>query len=308
MQLHRYSRRAASPLLTIVLCSLLAKPGEPDAPELLPASDSPLGAATRLLMSYRLERIDDYAALLLPAFRFAFADPASRTAHPVGFSREDEIASARHLFEGFTDASGVQRPAAQWIETSLDTVCAVNEPGKSDSSAQYQVVLACGLRLRIDLEDGTQFDVGPQCHEFHFVRGDVAALGPDQPGDADHWYLWRWVESPLCESSAAAIALVSHPPPAARGNAMRRDPVVLRVPNPARGVVSLWVRLPGPEPATRLMFDVAGRRVHEQDLGAGGESERRVELSGTTALPAGLYWLRLTQGGRVGSSRAVVLR
>ena len=322
MQLRRYSG-IASPVVALALCSLLAEPGEPDAPEFLPASDSPLGATSRLLASYRTERLEEYAALLLPDFRFTFADSETRAAHPEGFSREDEIASARHLFEGFTDAAGVDRPAARLIETSLDTVCASGDPEKPDSAEQYQLVVACGMRLRIELEDGTELEVGPQCHEMHFVRGDAAARGPDQPGDADHWYLARWTESPLCEASEAAAWLASRPPPSDRGYGKRvvpggrsaveapeepGPPVVLRVPNPAHGVVSVWLRLPGKEPATLHMFDVAGRRVLERDLGASSEIERRFEIAGTSALPAGLYWLRLTQGARVGPARAVVLR
>src|SRR5262249_32149630 len=212
MLLRRCSRCTAFALFMLALCSLLAAPGEPATPVPLPMNDSPLGATNRLLASYGLARLDDYAALLLPRFRFVFGDSELRAVHPDGFTREDEIASARHLFEGFTDASGVRRPAAWAIQTWLDTVCVGDEPGKADSAAQYQVVVACGLSLHIDLEDGTALDVGPACHELHFVRGDVAACGTDQPTDADHWYLWRWVESSSCEAMAAARALAARRP------------------------------------------------------------------------------------------------
>jgi hypothetical protein len=319
MQFRRYSRPAVSLLLALALCALLATPGEPDAPEALPASDSPLGALTRLLVSYRLERLDDYAALLLPRFQFEFGDSELRAAHPNGFSREEEITSARHLFQGFTDESGVQRPAARAISTSFDTVCASDEPGRADSAAQYQVLVACGLRLQIELEDGTGLDVGPACHEFHFVRGDVAACGAEQPRDADHWYLWRWVESSSCESVAAAAALATRAPPVpeARGvpgpraAAARVDlgsPQILRVPNPAHGAVGVWMRLPDRRPARLIMFDVAGRSVLEQELGVPISTESRFELSGAARLPAGLYWLRIAQGDRVGRAHAVVLQ
>ena len=79
------------------------------------------------------------------------------------------------------------------------------------------------------------------------------------------------------------------------------------MPNPAHGVVSVSVRLTGREPARLIMFDVAGRRVLDQDLGAPGEAVSRFELRGTAGLPAGLYWLRATQGGRIGPAKAVVL-
>src|SRR5262249_51217743 len=156
-------------------------------------------------------------------------------------------------FEGFTDASGVRRPAARAIQTWLDTVCVGDEPGKADSAAQYQIVVACGLSLHIDLEDGTALDVGPACHELHFVRGDVAACGMDQPTDADPWYLWLGVESSSCEAMAAARALAARRP-AIEPVGDSGPPRILSVPNPAHGVMSVTVRLPGREPARLLMF------------------------------------------------------
>src|SRR5262249_49085279 len=76
MQSRRYPLLAVSALFTLALSLLIAGPGEPDVPLSLPESDTPLGATSRLLASYRLERLDDYAALLLPGFRFVFGDPA----------------------------------------------------------------------------------------------------------------------------------------------------------------------------------------------------------------------------------------
>lgn len=307
MHFHRYSCRAAM-LLPLALCSLFAQASEPEAPEFLPVSDSPLGATSRLLASYRLERLDDYAALLLPGFRFIFGDSALMVAHPDGFTRADEIASARNLFNGFTDASGVVRPAARSIETSLDTVVVCGEPDPPDSAIHYQVATVHGLHLRIALEDGTGFDVGPACHEFHLVRGDVAARAPDQPGDADHWYVWRWVELPSCEAIAPADAPASRQAPAERVIGWLEAPRIVNAVNPAHGAMTIWIRLPGREPATLLMFDTAGRRVLEHDLGTPGEAEVRLDLGETVRLPAGVYWLRLTQGSRVGPARAIVLR
>jgi hypothetical protein len=296
---------AVSLPLTLVLLALIPRRAGPDSAEILPANDSPLAATSRLLMSYRLERIEDYAALLLPDFRFFFGDAELQAAHPDGFTREDEIESARHLFEGFTDASGIQRPAAWAIETGLDVLRVGDEPGRP--AAQYQVVTVCGMRLRIDLESGDELLVGPACHEFHFERGDVAARGPDQPGDTGQWYLRSWVESPPCDAACSADAIASRAPPASDA----RDagpPVILRTPNPARGAVSIWMRLPGSEPATLHLFDLAGRRVLEREFGGPFGSESRMELAEAATLPPGIYWLRLTQGTRVGPARAVVLR
>jgi hypothetical protein len=186
-------------------------------------------------------------------------------------------------------------------------MCVSDEPGKSDSAAHYQVVVACGVRLQIELEGGGELDVGPQCHELHFVRGDAAAHAPDQPGDLDHWYLWRWVESSSCEAVATLAARAPRPGRVAMGPGAN-PPAVLRVPNPAHGAVGVWMRLPGREPAALFMFDIAGRRVLARDLGVPSREEFQVELNEAARLPAGIYWLRLIQGGRVAARQAVVLR
>jgi hypothetical protein len=217
MRLGHYSLLAASLISVLTLGAARAGPGEPDVPDDLPTSDSPLAAAYRLFQSYGQRRIDEYAALFLPGYRFVLAEPWINEATPRGLSREDEIESARHLYAGFIDRCGRGRAAACSIEISFGALQVVDEPEKPDSTDKYQLVIAEGVRLRIarcdfakryqtqSVRDGRPYTraaddwellVGPGRHELHFVRGDVAARAPDQPGDADHWYLWLWVERP----------------------------------------------------------------------------------------------------------------
>ena len=78
-------------------------------------------------------------------------------------------------------------------------------------------------------------------------------------------------------------------------------------PNPAHG--SLWVAftLPTLAPTTIELFDVRGRRVLVPQAGALGPGVHRIELNQTSALGAGLYFLRVQQGSRSVTRRVCIL-
>lgn len=66
-------------------------------------------------------------------------------------------------------------------------------------------------------------------------------------------------------------------------------------PNPARGALAARFTLPDARPARLELIDLSGRRLLSRDVsGAGGHS---VSLGEASALPPGLYLLRLTHGG-----------
>ncbi len=69
---------------------------------------------------------------------------------------------------------------------------------------------------------------------------------------------------------------------------------------------ALRVTLAGSAPATLEVYDVSGRRVASGALADAGAGERIVPLPG--AWRAGVYFARLSQGGRVALRRAVLLR
>jgi hypothetical protein len=54
------------------------------------------------------------------------------------------------------------------------------------------------------------------------------------------------------------------------------------------------------------VYDVAGRRVSEEDLGGRDAGTHRVSLA-TPTLPPGVYWVRLSHAGAQVSARALVL-
>src|SRR5262249_52490088 len=80
-------------------------------------------------------------------------------------------------------------------------------------------------------------------------------------------------------------------------------------PNPAiDGRLHLRFTLPGTEPVTVEVLDIAGRRVAAR-TGAGSLGSQSTDLTGNdAAITPGLYWIRLRQSGRQASIRAVVLR
>jgi len=78
------------------------------------------------------------------------------------------------------------------------------------------------------------------------------------------------------------------------------------VPNPA--VDGLWIgfTLPDASVARLEVTDVAGRRVATREVGALGAGAHRVQVGGT--LPAGIYVVRLAQGGRTLTTKVAVVR
>jgi hypothetical protein len=90
------------------------------------------------------------------------------------------------------------------------------------------------------------------------------------------------------------------------------DPATLGLrgasPNPARDDVRIAFSLPSAEPAALEMFDVAGRRVANVAVGRLGPGPHLVSVADPRRLPAGLYLLRLSQGGRMATGTVAVVR
>ena len=77
-------------------------------------------------------------------------------------------------------------------------------------------------------------------------------------------------------------------------------------PNPAVGELVASFTLPNGSPARLQVLDVAGRVWLAREVGDLGAGSHLLRLGG--AVPAGIYWLRLTQGGRSLLARGVVVR
>ncbi|MEQ1831613.1 MAG: kelch repeat-containing protein [Candidatus Eisenbacteria bacterium] len=80
-------------------------------------------------------------------------------------------------------------------------------------------------------------------------------------------------------------------------------------PNPSDGPMLVSFALESSEPATLELLDLAGRRVLSREVGSLGAGTHAVRLDGDApAAAAGLYFIRLTQGGRSISTRLVLAR
>jgi hypothetical protein len=79
-------------------------------------------------------------------------------------------------------------------------------------------------------------------------------------------------------------------------------------PNPAVGTIHTWFSLPSRDPATLELIDVTGRRVAWREVGSLGPGRHTMALGSSTQLRPGLYFLRLTQNGRVMNARAALVR
>ena len=77
-------------------------------------------------------------------------------------------------------------------------------------------------------------------------------------------------------------------------------------PNPAMGELVASFTLPSGAPARLQLLDVTGRVWLAREVGDLGPGSHLVRLGGS--MPAGMYWLRLTQTGRSLLARGVVVR
>jgi hypothetical protein len=79
-------------------------------------------------------------------------------------------------------------------------------------------------------------------------------------------------------------------------------------PNPSEHGVAVRFSLPGEQRATLELFDLRGRRIAAREVGSLGAGDHLVPLSERGNLPAGVYLIRLTQGSRMLTAKACVVK
>jgi hypothetical protein len=79
-------------------------------------------------------------------------------------------------------------------------------------------------------------------------------------------------------------------------------------PNPAVGELAVSFTLPSAAPATLALLDVSGRRLIAREVGSLGPGRHLQRLGEGARFAPGIYWLRLTQAGRVLTACGVVVR
>ena len=79
-------------------------------------------------------------------------------------------------------------------------------------------------------------------------------------------------------------------------------------PNPTTQDLRVSFGLPESRPATIEVFNVSGRLVASREVGSLGVGFHTVTLGGRGTLASGVYIVRLTQGGKKLTTRAVLVR
>jgi hypothetical protein len=172
-------------------------PSPPAAlPDSVPPASTPANLLARLEATWEFESITEQEELLTSDFRFAFSngtDPELVNLYGDTWGKDDEIASASHLYVGFQDDQGEYRSPAERVNLTWGALSVVDDPDHPDSSAWYKLAVVDGFQAEVDLADDTQFVIHAP-HRLLLVRGDAAVLDPGQEARADLWYVRRWID------------------------------------------------------------------------------------------------------------------
>lgn len=161
-----------------------------------PLNDTPANTLIRLERAYENQVLDSYLALLTDDFRFEFSsqsDPTLVLQYGLNWGVDDESASTRHLYDGFTNEEGSYMPGAAGITMSLPGPQIINDPDYPDSAVYYKLVVVPAMSVLIDIQGNGSYEIAaPQ--DIRLVRGDAAFLHSGQPADTTRWYVRRWTD------------------------------------------------------------------------------------------------------------------
>jgi hypothetical protein len=269
------------------------------------ASQGPESALERLRAGYEAKDAAAYEAAFTPGFRFHFGDAEGRSAHPEGWGREDEVASARHLFEGFVDRQGIPRPAARALALDWGHVVTGPDPEYPCDPEHHALVDAADVALTIDFAEGAVVARGH--HAFWVERQDQ--------GD---WLVRRWVEEPdesLLVVRCEALAAADTDSVATSGVALATNgavPLWTLAPNPSRRGTTATLSFEVPRDGDMVeaaLYDIAGRRVGLLARGPSEAGVRTIAWDGRNdrgeATGSGIWFLRVRVGTLVRNERVV---
>src|SRR2546426_708130 len=85
-------------------------------------------------------------------------------------------------------------------------------------------------------------------------------------------------------------------------------PPLGRPPTPAIGSLAVSFSLDGHDPATLDLVDLTGRRWLARHVGSLGPGRHTLMVDRLPTLPAGIYWVRLTQGPKFAALKVCIVR
>jgi len=182
----------------------------PPAPD-GPINDTPENTIARFIWAYENKKSQEYEGLFTGDFTFEFsnsADPLLANQWSTGWFRNDEVLSARNLFQGGTNLAGEPQEAASSIDLILTRTQPVDDTEGRDPT-KYKVLSTPVDALIVvppkpPATDPTQYVVTNNSHRLFLVRGDAAAsLAESQPADTTRWYIWSWKDETAGISAAS---------------------------------------------------------------------------------------------------------
>jgi len=155
------------------------------------AQNSPQNALRLLEWGYTQKNLDSYRRLFTSDFRFVFSDRDSNGAayRVVPWTRDDDMISTNHLFQG----GDADQPVATAIQLALDRNFLVLPDDRVGKSPRWHVMSTTQLILHVALADGHTEDITGEA-KFYLTRADSAAIPDDlgAPADSTTWYVDRW--------------------------------------------------------------------------------------------------------------------
>lgn len=248
----------------------------------------PESAVWTLIDAFERMDIDGYLAALAEGYHFDSDDPSFRAAVPQGFDTAGERAFLTHLFRGGGHApDGSDLPVAVRVEETLGPMRVSIERGNGARATAHIE----HLRVQLTFADGSTTELGDTDNELELVLGESG------------WRVRRWHEKTTHGEPDAGLAHAAKGErPASTVDIPARLAMSARG-EPATGLMRFDVALPSAG-GTLELFDVMGRRLKERDLATFAPG-RHVVTFDAIAIPAGVYWARVRQGGEAASARVV---
>jgi hypothetical protein len=284
------------------------QPGAQGKPFVPPTT--PKRAVEALSRAYSNRSMRAFEGLLAADYRFHFSDGDSAGVGYVnGLSRDAGVRSAGGLFEGWGAGEDGAIEQADRIVVTVGEMEEGPDPEHPDSLSHYRVVIAHHMSFEMYFTASDTLMNLPADQIFFLVRGDVALRVPGQPGLSNRWYIRRWLENVRQLEATLSVAdgqceetTTAGMPTLALALGMRA------LDSPLCSTLKLACDLPGSEPATLEVFDVAGRRMAKRELlPTAAGSTLQVEAGSGMRFAPGAYFLRLTQGNRAPSRKMVLV-
>lgn len=169
---------------------------QPGVIQSAPVPDSPRHALDLFQWCWANRDYNLYREIFSADYRFEFAatDSAGNAYRNTPWTRDDELTSAKNLFQSGT----ASEPQASQITLTFDGSLRAVPDDRGDTTftwPTHQMILVNNLTLIVTKTDGTAYRVTGGA-KFYFVSGDSADIPTDLgfKHDPNRWYIERWVD------------------------------------------------------------------------------------------------------------------